>query len=73
MTTMNFLFIAGAAALQAGSGWLIAAERAMGMTPAATFGALHWLFAALLAGAAAIYAFAPARPPAKLLAKPPVS
>ena len=69
MTTMNFLFIAGAAALQAGSGWLIAAERAMGMTPAATFGALHWLFAALLAGAAAIYAFAPARPPAK----PPVS
>lgn len=61
MTTMNFLFIAGAAALQAGSGWFIAAERAMGLTPTATFANLHWAFAAILVVSVAIYALAPAR------------
>jgi MFS family permease len=62
MTTMNFLFIAGAAAVQAGSGWFIAAERAMGLSPAATFANLHLAFAAMLAASVAVYAFAPARP-----------
>ncbi len=62
MTTMNFLFIAGAALLQAGSGWFIAAERAAGLSPATTFANLHWAFAAILAGSIAVYWFAPARP-----------
>ncbi len=62
MTTMNFLFIAGAAAVQVGSGWLIAAERAAGMSPAATFMTLHLIFAALLAASVAVYAFSPRRP-----------
>lgn len=63
MTTMNFLFIAGAALLQAGSGWIIASERAMGLSPQATFANLHWIFAGLLAASVAVYLFAPARPP----------
>ncbi|MCO4052596.1 MAG: MFS transporter [Bosea sp.] len=62
MTTMNFLFIAGASAVQVASGWFIAVEREAGLEPAAIFANLHWLFAALLAVSVAIYAKAPARP-----------
>ncbi len=62
MTTMNFLFIAGAAAVQMGSGWFIALERSMGLSPAATFANLHLIFAGLLAASVAVYAFAPVRP-----------
>jgi hypothetical protein len=62
MTFLNFLFIAGAAAVQSGSGWLIATRRQAGDSAAGTFATLHWSFAALLLGAAVIYAFAPRRP-----------
>ncbi len=61
MTTMNFLFIAGASAVQIGSGWFIGAERALGLAPAAIFANLHWLFAALLVVSAGLYARSPAR------------
>jgi MFS family permease len=59
MTTVNFLFIAGAAAIQSGSGWLIAAQRQAGLDAASTFANLHWVFAALLLVPAAIYALTP--------------
>jgi nitrate/nitrite transporter NarK len=59
MTTMNFLFIAGASAVQIGSGWFIGTERALGLPPAAIFANLHWLFAALLVLSAGLYARAP--------------
>lgn len=62
MTFVNFLFIAGAAAIQYGSGWLIAAQGEAGLDKAATFANLHWIFAALLLASAAIYAFTPERP-----------
>lgn len=62
MTFMNFFFIAGASALQAGSGWLIAAGKRAGLDPATAFAQLHWTFAAILAASVAIYALAPARP-----------
>jgi sugar phosphate permease len=65
MTTMNFLFIAGASAVQIGSGWLIASERAMGLDAATAFANLHWVFAGLLFASIAIYAKAPARPAAR--------
>jgi predicted MFS family arabinose efflux permease len=61
MTAVNFLFISGAALLQSGSGWFIATQRASGFDAAATFANLHWGFAALLLGAAVIYAFTPER------------
>lgn len=62
MTTMNFLFIAGASAVQVGSGYFIGAQREAGLDPAAIFAGLHWLFVALLLASCAIYAMAPARP-----------
>lgn len=62
MTWVNFLFIAGAALAQAGSGWLIDAQRRAGLDAGTTFANLHWLFAALLLGSAAVYAFTPERP-----------
>lgn len=62
MTFLNFLFIAGAAAIQSGSGWLIATQRQAGDSAAATFSTLHWVFAALLLGTAALYALAPRKP-----------
>jgi predicted MFS family arabinose efflux permease len=62
MTTMNFLFIAGASAVQIGSGWFIAAERAQGLAATTTFANLHWLFAGLLLASVLVYARAPARP-----------
>lgn len=62
MTCVNFLFIAGAALVQSGSGWFIAAQRQAGLDAAATFANLHWVFAALLLGSAAVYAFTPERP-----------
>lgn len=62
MTCLNFLFIAGAAAIQSASGWFIAAERQSGLDLATIFARLHWGFAALLLVPAAIYALAPERP-----------
>lgn len=62
MTTMNFLFIAGASLVQVGSGWFIAAERSLGLPPATIFANLHWLFVALLVFSLAIYWRAPAKP-----------
>ena len=62
MTFVNFLFIAGAGALQSVSGWFIAEQRASGLDAATTFANLHWAFAALLLASVAIYALSPARP-----------
>lgn len=62
MTFVNFLFIAGAAAVQSASGWFIAEQRAAGLDAATTFANLHWAFAALLLASVAIYALSPARP-----------
>lgn len=62
MTFMNFFFIAGASAVQAGSGWLIEANRRAGMDAAAAFAHLYWVFIGMLAISLAIYLFAPARP-----------
>jgi hypothetical protein len=62
VTTLNFLFIAGTAVVQAASGAFIAAERAAGLGPTAAFAGLNLAFAAILALCVAIYAFAPRRP-----------
>lgn len=62
MTFVNFLFIAGAGALQSISGWFIAEQRAAGLDAATTFANLHWAFAALLLVSVAVYALSPARP-----------
>lgn len=62
MTFVNFLFIAGAAAIQYGSGWLIAVQGEAGLDKATTFANLHWVFAGLLLASAAIYALTPERP-----------
>lgn len=62
MTFVNFLFIAGAAAVQSASGWFIAEQRAAGLDAAATFANLHWAFAVLLLVSVAIYALAPPKP-----------
>ncbi len=62
VTAMNFLFIGGAGLLQWGSGRLVEGMVAAGWTPAATYGTLHGIFAALLAVSTAIYVLAPARP-----------
>ena len=59
MTAVNFLFIAGAALIQSGSGWFIASQRAAGLDAAATFANLHWVFAGLLLVSAAVYARTP--------------
>jgi predicted MFS family arabinose efflux permease len=59
MTFVNFLFIAGAAAVQFGSGWFIAAQRASGRDAVAAFANLHWAFAVLLLLSTAIYLFTP--------------
>ena len=64
MTFVNFLFIAGAGAIQWGSGAFVAAQRAAGQSPAAAFANMHWLFAALLIVSTAIYLAAPERKPA---------
>lgn len=64
MTAVNFLFIAGAALTQSGSGWFIASRRAAGLDAASTFAHLHWIFAGLLLVSAAIYALTPERPKA---------
>lgn len=61
MTAVNFLFIAGAALIQSGSGWFIATQRASGLDAATTFANLHWVFAGLLLVPAAVYAFTPER------------
>lgn len=62
MTFMNFFFIAGAAAIQAGSGWFIASGQEAGRAAAAVFSDLHLGFAALLAASLAVYLRAPTRP-----------
>ncbi|MFN3672104.1 MAG: MFS transporter [Bosea sp. (in: a-proteobacteria)] len=61
MTAVNFLFIAGAALAQSGSGWFIGAQRAAGVDAATTFANLHYVFAALLLASAVIYALTPER------------
>ena len=61
MTAVNFLFIAGAALAQSGSGWFIGAQRAAGVDAATTFANLHYVFAALLLASVAIYALTPER------------
>lgn len=61
MTFVNFLFIAGAAAIQSGSGWFIAAQRASGRDAATAFANLHWAFAVLLLLSTAVYLFTPER------------
>lgn len=61
MTAVNFLFIAGAALVQALSGWFIAKQLQAGWAPSATFARLHWVFAATLAVSLAIYLLTPAR------------
>ncbi len=63
MTAVNFLFIAGAALAQSGSGWLIAGRRAAGVDAAAAFATLHWVFAAVLLVSVAIYALTPEKAP----------
>ena len=65
MTLMNFFFIAGASAVQAGSGWIIEAGRRAGLDAAGAFARLHWSFAAALALSCLVYALAPARPAAR--------
>ncbi|MBN8635879.1 MAG: prolipoprotein diacylglyceryl transferase [Anaerolineae bacterium] len=65
VTFMNFFFIAGAAVVQALSGWLIGANRAAGIAPAASFAELHWWFAGTLALCVALYMASPARPAAQ--------
>jgi sugar phosphate permease len=65
MTFMNFLFIGGASAVQAASGWLVGAGRAGGLDAATNFAILHGVFAAILLVSVAIYARTPARPPAR--------
>lgn len=62
MTWVNFLFIAGAALIQSGSGWFIAAQRKSGLDLASTFANLHWLFAGMLLASAALYAVTQERP-----------
>jgi MFS family permease len=61
MTFVNFLFIAGAAAVQFGSGWFIAVQRASGRDAVAAFANLHWAFAVLLLLSTAVYLFTPER------------
>ncbi len=62
MTFMNFFFIAGASAVQAGSGWMIDASRRAGLDAATSFARLHWTFVAALVVSLAIYMIAPAKP-----------
>ena len=62
MTTVNFVFIAGASAVQISSGWLVAASRDAGLAAVQAFALLHGSFAGLLLLATAIYAFSPAGP-----------
>ncbi|WP_332695021.1 MFS transporter [Bosea sp. (in: a-proteobacteria)] len=61
MTFVNFLFIAGAAMVQFGSGWFIAVQRGAGRDAAMSFANLHWVFAALLLASTAIYLLTPER------------
>jgi hypothetical protein len=64
ITLLNFMFIAGAAVMQAGSGVFIDFWRKSGASGSTTFAALHWSFAAILMICALIYLAAPARPKA---------
>lgn len=55
ITLINFLFFAGAVALQPLSGRIVDALRAAGRTPAEIFATLHWSFAGLLIAALLFY------------------
>lgn len=55
ITLINFLFFAGAVALQPLSGRVVDALRAAGHTPAEIFATLHWSFAGLLIAALLFY------------------
>lgn len=61
-TLMNFIFIAGAAAIQAGSGWLIDQGRADGLDAAAAFARMHGALAIALGLSLAVYLFTPPQP-----------
>jgi len=58
---LNFVFIGGAALVQAGSGVLVEGLLAAGYGPAATYATLHAVFAAMLAISLAVYLRAPER------------
>jgi sugar phosphate permease len=55
ITLVNFLFFAGAAALQPLSGWAVDGMRAAGAAPPEVFAALHFGFAGLLTAALLVY------------------
>lgn len=62
ITLVNFLFIGGAAAVQAGSGWLLDMGRAQGLDAAGAFALMHGVLALCLAISAVIYLFTPPQP-----------
>ncbi|MFN3855473.1 MAG: MFS transporter [Phreatobacter sp.] len=62
ITLMNFIFIAGAAAIQAGSGWLIDRGRAEGLDAVASFARMHAALAIALGLSLAVYLFTPPQP-----------
>ena len=62
VTFMNFVFIGGAGVVQWLSGRFVQAGREAGTPPDVVFGHLYLAFGVALLAAAAIYAFAPARP-----------
>jgi predicted MFS family arabinose efflux permease len=64
VTVMNFVFIAGAGLLQWLSGRFVQGQAERSLPPAETYAHLHFAFGLVLAAAAVIYAFAPARPKA---------
>jgi sugar phosphate permease len=62
ITLMNFIFIAGAAAVQTGSGWLIDHGKAQGLDAAGAFARMHGVLALILVASALVYALAPPQP-----------
>jgi predicted MFS family arabinose efflux permease len=65
VTFLNFAFIGGAGVVQWLSGLFVQAGRDAGTPPETVFGHLHLAFGVALLLAAALYAFAPARPKAQ--------
>ncbi len=65
ITLMNFIFIAGAAAVQTGSGWLIDRGKAQGLDAAGAFAQMHGALAAALIASTLVYAFTPSQPRAE--------
>ncbi|MGL4291085.1 MAG: MFS transporter [Phreatobacter sp.] len=65
MTLLNFVFVAGVAAVQTGSGWLIDLGRNQGLDAALTFARMHGALAAVLFISILVYMLAPRRPVAE--------